>query len=123
MSYAAFKMMHRPTGIEHCAAGFVTLSRSEASAAAQHLIPLLQPDDIDSDWPAAKRAQRSSVGPLPNLVVAAANVLEIYLVRAQEEDAGSRNYRPSFSSSAGAGAGGLMDGVSGARLELVCSYR
>ncbi|KAL6127024.1 hypothetical protein ACLB2K_075069 [Fragaria x ananassa] len=107
MSYAAHKMMHWPTGIENCAAGFITHSRAD-------FVPRISPiqtDDLHSDWPAPRR----EIGPVPNLVVTAANVLEVYVVRVQEQDTA----RGSGESK----RGGLMDGVTGASLELVCHYR
>ncbi|KAE8022429.1 hypothetical protein FH972_008231 [Carpinus fangiana] len=108
MSFAAYKMMLWPTGIENCASGFITHSRAD-------FVPRINPiqtDDVDSDWP-----HRGDIGPVPNLVVTAANVLELYVVRLQEE--GSRDSR----SSAEPKRGGLMDGLSGASLELVSHYR
>ncbi|KAM5557150.1 cleavage and polyadenylation specificity factor subunit 1 [Rosa sericea] len=111
MSYAAHKMMHWPTGIENCASGFITHSRADFVTR----IPPIQTDDLDSDWPAARR----EIGPVPNLVVTAGNVLEVYVVRVQEQDAGARGSRASGESK----RGGLMDGVAGASLELVCHYR
>ncbi|XP_072956433.1 probable cleavage and polyadenylation specificity factor subunit 1 isoform X1 [Typha angustifolia] len=117
MSYAAFKMMHWPTGIENCAAGFLTHSPSGAAAAAASAaahIPPLQSDDIEAaEWPANRR-----IDPIPNLIVTAGNVLEVYVVRAQEDEA--RAPRPSGEQQC---SGGFIDGLSGARLELVCSYR
>ncbi|KAL6131908.1 hypothetical protein ACLB2K_070281 [Fragaria x ananassa] len=110
MSYAAHKMMHWPTGIENCAAGFITHSRADFVPR----IPQIQTDDLDSDWPAPRR----EIGPVPNLVVTAANVLEVYVVRVQEQDT-ARGSRASGESK----RGGLMDGVAGASLELVCHYR
>ncbi|RWW66701.1 hypothetical protein BHE74_00025955, partial [Ensete ventricosum] len=111
MSYAAFKMMHWPTGIEHCASGFITHSPSDSSSPQ---IPPAQADDLDSsEWPTQRR-----VGPVPNLVVTAANVLEVYLVRIQEDDD-----RIPRSTGDQHGGGGTMDGLAGARLELVCHYR
>ncbi|XP_050387838.1 cleavage and polyadenylation specificity factor subunit 1 [Argentina anserina] len=110
MSYAAHKMMHWPTGIENCAAGFITHSRADFAPR----LPPVQSDDLDSDWPAARR----EIGPVPNLVVTAANVLEVYVVRVQEQEAG-RGYKASTELR----RGGLMDGVAGASLELVCHYR
>ncbi|URD80124.1 cleavage and polyadenylation specificity factor subunit [Musa troglodytarum] len=111
MSYAAFKMMHWPTGIEHCASGFITHSPSDSSPPQ---IPPAQAEDLDSsEWPTQRR-----VGPVPNLVVTAANVLEVYLVRIQEDD--DRIPRPTGDQH---GGGGTMDGLAGARLELVCHYR
>uniref|UniRef100_A0A0D9W2W1 Cleavage/polyadenylation specificity factor A subunit C-terminal domain-containing protein n=1 Tax=Leersia perrieri TaxID=77586 RepID=A0A0D9W2W1_9ORYZ len=68
--------------------------------------------------PAAGAARPRRLGPTPNLVVAAANVLEVYAVRAEAaaEDEGGGS-QPSSSS------GAVLDGISGARLELVCHYR
>ncbi|XP_078166463.1 cleavage and polyadenylation specificity factor 160 isoform X1 [Carex rostrata] len=84
MSYAAFKMQHGPTGIENCAAGFLTpaSSFSGTDGAAGSL--------------------------LPNLIVTAGNVLDIYAVRTLEEKGG--------------GEKGFMDGISGAQLEVACHY-
>lgn len=108
MSYAAYKMMHPPTGIENCASGFIT----QCSADFVPQIPTIQPDELESDWPATR-----SIGPVPNLVVSAANVLEVYVVRVQDD--GSRDSKASTEIK----RGGLMAGVSGASLELVCDYR
>lgn len=108
MSYAAYKMMHPPTGIENCASGFIT----QCSADFVPQIPTIQPDELESDWPSTR-----SIGPVPNLVVSAANVLEVYVVRVQDD--GSRDSKASTEIK----RGGLMAGVSGASLELVCDYR
>ncbi|XP_021725141.1 cleavage and polyadenylation specificity factor subunit 1-like isoform X1 [Chenopodium quinoa] len=105
MSYAAYKMMHWPTGIENCVAGYLTHSISDSTP---QFIPPIPSDDLDSDWP--RRSQ--GIGPIPNLIVSAANVLEVYVVRVQENNAASDAKR-----------GGVMAGVSGASLELVCHYR
>ena len=107
MSYAAFKMMHPATGIENCASGFITRSPSDFP----QISPALH-DDLDADPPVAR-----PVGPIPDLAVSAGNVLEVYVVRIQEDD--GRASRPPLDSR----RGGVMDGVSGARLELVCHYR
>ncbi|KAL6501456.1 hypothetical protein OROGR_026592 [Orobanche gracilis] len=77
MSYAMYKMMHWATGIEHCASGFITHSAANFTTS----IPPVTADDLDSDWPVS----RKPIGPVPNLVTAAANVLEVYTVRIQEE--------------------------------------
>lgn len=99
--------MHWPTGIENCDSGFITHSRADfAPGVTSHS------DELDSDWPA-----RRQIGPVPNLVVTAGNILEVYVVRVQEE--GGRESR----SSGEVKRGGIMDGVSGASLELVCHYR
>ncbi|WOL10817.1 cleavage and polyadenylation specificity factor subunit 1 isoform X1 [Canna indica] len=112
MSYAAFKLMHYATGIQHCAAGFITHSPYD-SVPVQ--IPPIHADDLDSsEWPADRRR----IGPVPNLVVTAANILEVYLVRVQEDDE-----KPTRASDDQRGPGGPMDGLAGARLELVCHYR
>ncbi|XP_058204748.1 cleavage and polyadenylation specificity factor subunit 1 isoform X2 [Rhododendron vialii] len=108
MSYAAFKMMHLPTGIENCASGFITHCSADSAAR----MPTIQTDDLDADWP-----PENAAGPVPNLVVTAGNVLEIYVVRVQEE--GGREAR----GAAEAKRGGVMAGISGASLELVCHYR
>ncbi|XP_034204050.1 cleavage and polyadenylation specificity factor subunit 1 isoform X3 [Prunus dulcis] len=110
MSFAAYKMMHWPTGIENCASGFISHSRSDFVPR----IPPIQTEDLESEWPTSRR----EIGPIPNLVVTAGNVLEVYVVRVQEED-GTRGPRASGEPK----RGGLMDGVSGASLELVCHYR
>ncbi|KAL1818556.1 hypothetical protein ACET3Z_013425 [Daucus carota] len=106
MSYAAFKMMHSPTAIETCASGYITHSNQLPK------LPSIQTED--SDWLSIKPNVTASI---PNLVVTAANVLEVYVVRISEDSGGS-----------GKGSvvdkrGGVMDGVSGASLELVCHYR
>ncbi|KAG0498825.1 hypothetical protein HPP92_003516 [Vanilla planifolia] len=108
MSYAAFKMMHWATGIENCASGFIT--RTPVDFATQ--IPPIQSDDLDSEWPTKRR-----MGPIPDLVISAASVLELYSVRVHEDD--GRSSQLSIESR----SGGVMDGLAGARLELVCHYR
>ncbi|KAI8564669.1 hypothetical protein RHMOL_Rhmol03G0199400 [Rhododendron molle] len=108
MSYAAFKMMHLPTGIENCASGFITHCSADSAAR----MPTIQTDDLDADW-----TPENAAGPVPNLVVTAGNVLEIYVVRVQED--GGREAR----GAAEAKRGGVMAGISGASLELVCHYR
>ncbi|KAG5233655.1 cleavage and polyadenylation specificity factor [Salix suchowensis] len=108
MSYAAYKMMHWPTTIDTCVSGFVTHSRSESAQA-----PQLHTDDLDSEWP-SRRLRGGGIGPTPNLIVASGNVLELYVVRVQEEGARSSGELK---------RGGVMDGVAGASLELVCHYR
>lgn len=101
-------MMHWPTGIENCASGFIT----HCSADFAPQIPTLQTDDLESDWPA-----RRGIGPVPNLIITAGNVLEVYIIRVQEED--GRDSRGSGE----AKRGGVVAGISGAALELVCHYR
>ncbi|XP_058086131.1 cleavage and polyadenylation specificity factor subunit 1 isoform X2 [Magnolia sinica] len=107
MSYAAFKMMHWPTGIENCASGYITHSAADFPTQ----IPPSQSDDLEPEWPAKR-----PIGPVPNLIITAGNVLEVYLVRVQEEDGGTS--RPPGE----VRRGGIMAGVSGACLELVCHY-
>lgn len=109
MSFAAYKMMHWPTGVEHCASGYVTHSPADFTPP----VPSLPSDDLDSEYPATR-----GIGSLPNLIVTSANVLEIYVVRVQEDGP-----KDSPSSAAEPKRGGLMDGVSGVSLELVCHYR
>ena len=45
MSYAAHKMMHWPTGIENCAAGYITHSRADFVPR----LPPIQSDDLDRE--------------------------------------------------------------------------
>ncbi|CAO2838986.1 unnamed protein product, partial [Amaranthus hypochondriacus] len=104
MSYAAYKMMHYPTGIENCASGFITHSIADSTP---QFIPPIPSDDLDSDFP-----KSHGIGPIPNLVVSSGNVVEVYVVRILDANAVSDAKR-----------GGVMTGVSGASLELVCHYR
>ncbi|KAJ1270311.1 hypothetical protein BS78_06G044200 [Paspalum vaginatum] len=113
MSYAAYKMMHWPTGIDHCAAGFITHSPADAAAFSSAAPAAAFGSDGDIDSAAARAPRR--VGPTPNLVVAAANVLEVYAVRAQAAAGAEEGVTSS--------SGAILDGISGARLELVCHYR
>jgi cleavage and polyadenylation specificity factor subunit 1 len=105
MSFAAYKMMQWPTGVDNCASGYLTHSRSDFTPR----IPSLQPDDddLDSDWV----SQPPDLAPLPNLVITAANILEVYIIRLQLD--------PPKSSSDSR----VLDGIAGASLELVCHYR
>ncbi|CAL5185052.1 unnamed protein product [Lathyrus oleraceus] len=104
MSFAAYKMMQWPTGVDNCASGFLTHSRSDFTPRISSLQP---DDDLDSDWV----PQSHNLSPVPNLVVTAANVLEVYMVRLQHDP-------PKSSADSSA-----LDGISGASLELVCHYR
>ncbi|KAI3735197.1 hypothetical protein L6452_14687 [Arctium lappa] len=113
MSYAAYKLMHPPTGIDNCASGFITHSPADF---ASRILPV-QTEDIDSVWPSTPTP---GVGPIPNLIVTAANVLELYVVRVQED---GNNANKDSASLAQPQRGGVMAGLSGASLELVCSYR
>lgn len=113
MSYAAYKLMHPPTGIDNCASGFITHSPADF---ASRILPV-QTEDIDPVWPSTPTP---GVGPIPNLIVTAANVLEVYAVRVQEDGNGT-NKDPG--TVAQPQRGGVMAGLSGASLELVCSYR
>ncbi|KAK8965128.1 Cleavage and polyadenylation specificity factor subunit 1 [Platanthera guangdongensis] len=108
MSYAAFKMMHWATGIENCAAGFITHSPADLTAQIQPIHSV----DPESEWPAKRR-----IGPIPNVAVTAANVLELYIVRVHEDDGRSSEL------SGDSRSGGIMDDLRGARLEFVCNYR
>lgn len=101
-------MMHWPTGIANCGSGFITHSRADYVPQ----IPLIQTEELDSELPSKR-----GIGPVPNLVVTAANVIEIYVVRVQEE--GSKESKNSGETKRRV----LMDGISAASLELVCHYR
>lgn len=111
MSFAAFKMMHWPTGVENCASGYITQSLSDSTLQ----IPIVSgDDDMEAEWPNHKRG----IGPLPNVVITAGNILEVYIVRAQEDGNTQELRIPKLVK-----RGGVMDGVSGVSLELVCHYR
>ncbi|XP_027110442.2 cleavage and polyadenylation specificity factor subunit 1-like [Coffea arabica] len=110
MSFAACKMMHPPTGIDNCASGFITHSVADFTPK----FPPIQTDDLDSDWPSTPKP----IGPLPNLILTSANVLELYTLRLLEE-ASSRDSKTPIE----AQRGGVLAGISGASLELVCHYR
>ncbi|KAJ0713950.1 putative cleavage/polyadenylation specificity factor, A subunit [Helianthus annuus] len=108
MSYAAYKLMHPPTGIDNCASGFITHSPADFP-------PRIQTEDIDSVWSATPTP---AAAPIPNLIVTAANVLEVYTVRVLED-----GNKDSVTVAQPQQRGGLMAGLAGASLELVCSYR
>lgn len=111
MSFAAYKMMHLATGIEHCASGFITHSAADFTP---RVLPVTA-DDMDSDCTTSTKP----IGPVPNLVTAAANILEVYTVRVQEDSSSSMDSK----AAAEPKRGGVLAGVSGASLELVCHYR
>ncbi|KAL9240401.1 hypothetical protein vseg_014626 [Gypsophila vaccaria] len=102
MSYAAYKTIHCATGVENCASGYIT---------------------SDDAWPIPSLGPGRAnplLGPLPNLVISSANLLEVYTLRVHEtpsaaDAAASFNKHPN--------RGGLMDGVSGVSLHLLCHYR
>ncbi|XP_010443520.1 PREDICTED: cleavage and polyadenylation specificity factor subunit 1 isoform X1 [Camelina sativa] len=111
MSFAAYKMMHWPTGVENCASGYITHSLSDSTLQ----IPIVSgDDDLEAEWSNPKRG----IAPLPNVVITAANILEVYVVRAQEEGFTQELRNPKLVK-----RGGVMDGLSGVSLELVCHYR
>lgn len=114
MSYAAYKLMHPPTGIDNCASGFITHSPADFASR----IISVPTEDIDAVWSATPTPV---VGPIPNLIVTAANVLEVYTVRVQEDSSNTNN--KDSANVTQPQRGGVMAGISGASLELVCSYR
>ncbi|ERN13281.1 cleavage and polyadenylation specificity factor subunit 1 isoform X2 [Amborella trichopoda] len=114
MSFSAFKLMHWATAVENCASGYITHSFSDFAAS----VPAIQNDDPDSEWD--QPPVKARIGPIPNLVISAANVLEVYVIRVQEEDSKASRHSGASSGSKG---GGVVAGVSGAWLELVCHYR
>ncbi|KAK6121924.1 hypothetical protein DH2020_044327 [Rehmannia glutinosa] len=101
MSYAAYKMMHWATGIEHCASGFITHSAADFTP---RILPVTA-DDLDSDWPASTKP----IGPVSNLVTAAANVLEVYTVRIQEESSSSMDSKAAAEPKRGGVLAGVAD--------------
>ncbi|XP_010482502.1 PREDICTED: cleavage and polyadenylation specificity factor subunit 1-like [Camelina sativa] len=112
MSFAAYKMMHWPTGVENCASGYITHSLSDSTLQ----IPIVSgDDDLEAEWSNPKRG----IAPLPNVIITAANILEVYVVRAQEEGNTQELRNPKLVVK----RGGVMDGLAGVSLELVCHYR
>ncbi|KAL5727982.1 hypothetical protein ACHQM5_001115 [Ranunculus cassubicifolius] len=127
MSYAAFKMMHSPTGIESCVSGFITHSISDFIP--QQIISSMSTADLDddSDWPSTTTpsSNRKEIGPIPNLIVSSGNVIEIYVVRIHEDNGGGVNNSSKglFKLPPEAKRTGIMDRVSSSWLELVCHYK
>lgn len=109
MSYAAFKMVHGPTGVENCAAGYITHSFSDTPAP-----PALSSEDMEGEW---LTKNKGLPAPIPNLVITKANVLEVYIVRVHKD-----NKRPALEATAPK-RGSTMAGLCGAWLELACHYR
>lgn len=99
MSYAAFRIVHEPTGVDNCVSAYLT-----------HCAFRLEADqDVDGDvrqasssgdsvgvsspasssyWGLCSRPLKNAVhgggSTLPNLVISKANVLEVYQIRVQE---------------------------------------
>eukprot|EP00249_Psilotum_nudum_P027033 c34282_g1_i1 orf=219-680(+) len=122
MSYAAFKLVHAPTGVENCVSAFLTHSAGDSMSDTAPLRSL----DADEDgtvWaPSAVvgKSNRIGEGQLPNLVLTKGNVLEVYQVRVEEGNATSTSSAPP---AAAARRGGILAGIATAWLELVCYYR
>lgn len=124
MSYAAFKMVHSPTGVETCASAFLTHSPVGVEGA------VLNRDVVGSHDARLRGGDKgvAAFSSLPNLVLSKANVLEVYYVRCQEEeeersngDAAAVPVAPDVGQPGRRGRN--MDGVDAAWLELACSYR
>ncbi|KAG6554300.1 hypothetical protein Mapa_004216 [Marchantia paleacea] len=122
MSYAAFKMVHAPTGVETCASAFLTHCPvgAEGEVVSQ---------DVRSQYARLHGVEEGGppavVSSLPNLVISKANVLEVYFIRCQEDHERSNGDAAVPISAIGQPGrrGGNMDGISAAWLELVCHYR
>ncbi|KAF5200305.1 Cleavage and polyadenylation specificity factor subunit [Thalictrum thalictroides] len=119
MSYSAFKMLHWPTGIEACASGFIT------HCAADLVVPQIASiSSVDSEWQltttSSTTTTKKEFGPIPNLVVTAGNILEVYTVRVHEDGGNNKGFKPPPEAQTG---GGSMGGISSAWLELVCHYK
>ncbi|CAM6094104.1 unnamed protein product [Calypogeia fissa] len=149
MSYAAFKMVHSPTGVETCASAFLTHSPVLGGAEGEEVLFFKHDDGGSQHYAARLNSSRREGGGLsaagscllPNLVISKANVLEVYYVRCQEaeddeEDEESSNANGEVAAAAAeqpapmhmpvgqpGRRGRNMDGVSAAWLELACSYR
>lgn len=124
MSYAAFKMVHCPTGVDNCAAAYLTHSAGEAGSDA---IPLLTsgPELIASGgyWASTPREATGGSGVPPNLVITKANVIEVFYVRLLEGDESSANVSNGAGNPETTPRGGVMAGLSYVKLELACHYR
>lgn len=124
MSYAAFKMVHCPTGVDNCAAAYLTHSAGEADSDA---IPLQisGPELIASSgyWASTPREATGGSGLPPNLVITKANVIEVFYVRLLEGDESTANGSNGAGNPETTPRGGVMAGLSYVKLELACHYR
>ena len=124
MSYAAFKMVHCPTGVDTCVAAYVTHSAGETDSDS---VPLLLPgaELIASGgyWASTPRDASGGSGLPPNLVITNANVLEFFHVRLLEGDDSTANGIHDIRNPETTPRGGLMAGLSYVKLELACYYR
>jgi hypothetical protein len=124
MSYAAFKMVHCPTGVDNCAAAYLTHSAGEADSDA---IPLQisGPELIASSgyWASTPREATGGSGLPPNLVITKANVIEVFYVRLLEGDESTANGSNGAGNPETTPRGGIMAGLSYVKLELACHYR
>ncbi|KAL2491733.1 Cleavage and polyadenylation specificity factor subunit 1 [Abeliophyllum distichum] len=109
--YYSHSSIYSHSGIEHCASGFISYSAADFTP---RILPV-SANDLDSDWPTPNK----SIGPIPNLITAAANVLEIYTIRVQEDSSSPVDSK----NPAELKCGGVLAGISEASLELVCHYR
>jgi cleavage and polyadenylation specificity factor subunit 1 len=151
MSYAAFKMVHSPTGVEHCAAAYLThtaghLDTTDIASFGPLEFGYWGAGGVSATPKEGGGGGSGSGGLPPNLVVAKANLLEVYHVRVLLEGdertsssgGSSNNNGSSASSVATAGAihgtlgktevvtargSSLPAAVSSVKLELACSYR
>lgn len=122
MSYAAFKMVHCPTGVDNCVAAYVTHSAGETDSDS---VPLPGAELIASGgyWASTPRDAAGGSGPPPNLVITKANVLEVFHVRLLEGDDSTANGTNDAGNPETTPRGGLMAGLSYVKLELACHYR
>lgn len=122
MSYAAFKMVHCPTGVDNCVAAYVTHSAGETDADSA---PLPGAELIASGgyWASTPRDAAGGSGLPPNLVITKANVLEVFHVRLLEGDDSTANGSNDAGNPETTPRGGLMAGLSYVKLELACHYR
>ncbi|KAJ7555735.1 hypothetical protein O6H91_05G052500 [Diphasiastrum complanatum] len=134
MSYAAFKMVHSPTGVENCVAAFLTHSAAPSGSSNNSMMQVDLPSSPSGfpehssaaagQWGFSPRVRDTGSGGefLPNLVVTKGNVLEVYRLRLQTGKA--RSSRGSETGMAlGAKREGDIAGISSAWLELICHHR
>jgi cleavage and polyadenylation specificity factor subunit 1 len=122
MSYAAFKMVHCPTGVDNCAAAYMTHSAGETDADSVAL-PGAELIASGGYWASTPRDAAGGSGLPPNLVITKANVVEVFYVRLLEGDDSTANGSNGAGNPETTPRGGLMGGLSYVKLELACHYR
>ncbi|GBG62092.1 hypothetical protein CBR_g28568 [Chara braunii] len=149
MSYTAFKTVHWPTGVECCAAVYLTHCSGDTDSETGGWVGSTAGPEFGWYTATTPGPQRTSfwnrvngkgssqeasdvkeaVGwVLPNLVVTKGNVLEVYIIRADAEETPDENTAALTARESGASAlggrrkAGAAFGATGVWLESACSY-